>query len=489
MQRCIPWRGTLAIMAMVSMGGIVFGLFHGMFMKNDSPAYAAVETPGSFEGVFIPVVARNYPLAELFGLEMYQMTPEMGLEQALDSGAKWIRRNAMLWSQAEPKRGDYFWGSQPALQQELIDASNSGVEVILIVRSAPDWAREINTKDCSRIKPDALSAFGDFLYQAVKRYSAPPYNVKYWQIWNEPDVLPSVAVEGGINGCWGDPNDPYYGGGYYADVLRAVYPRIKEANPEVQVVVGGLLMDCNPNVANCSDYRQHLYLEGILHHNGAKDGGNYFDVVAFHAYDYYYGSLGRYGNSNWGSGWNETGPVVIAKTHFVRDLLASYNIGNKPIMATEAALICGDYASDPRCWTSDFEQTKAYFVPQLYAAALSEGLQANIWYHLLGWRGSGLLDANLNPLPAYSSYAFAVKELSGASYSRKITDYSSIFGYEFNRSNLRIWLVWSADGQPREITLPSKPVAIWDVFGNHVPLQGTRLEVGIQPLYVEIALH
>lgn len=485
MRKHKPWRGLLVVAMLVLLGGMIFNGGSRLLSNHRGLAYAAVTSPEPPGEVYLPMVMRGSPFNELFGLEMYQITDEMGLEQALNAGAKWIRRNAMLWSQAEPERGEYFWGSQPALQQELIQASQLGVEVILIVRSAPQWARQIANKDCSRIKPEALAAFGDFLYEAVKRYSSPPYNVKYWQIWNEPDVPPSVAVSGGINGCWGDPNDPYYGGGYYADVLQAVYPRIKEANPEAQVVVGGLLMDCNPSVANCSDPRQYRYLEGILYHNGANDGGNYFDVVAFHAYDYYFGSLGRYGNTNWGSRWNETGPVVIAKTRFVRDLLSQYNWRGKPVMATESALLCGVDATEPYCLTSDFENTKAYFVAQLYAAAMAEGLEANIWYHLLGWRGSGLLDANLNPLPAYHAYAFAVQRLSEASYDREIGDYTGVLGYEFNRSNGWTWLVWSQDGVTRTITLPSRPVAIWDVFGNSVPLSGSTLQVTLEPKYVE----
>lgn len=485
MQNHDPWRGLLVVMVVVVLGGMWIDEGYSPFLKAEASSYAAVTTPDSPGDIYMPIVVGGHPQSELFGLEMYQITEEMGLEQALNSGAKWIRRNAMLWSQAEPQRGEYFWGSQPALQQELIQASELGVEVILIVRSAPDWARQVSNKDCSRIKPEALSAFGDFLYEAVKRYSVPPYNVKYWQVWNEPDVPPSVAVPGGINGCWGDPSDPYYGGGYYADVLQAVYPRIKEANPEAQVVVGGLLMDCNPTVANCSDFRQYLYLEGILHHNGANDGGNYFDAVAFHAYDYYFGSLGRYGNTNWDSRWNESGPVVIAKNRFVQNLLALYNWRGKPIMATEAALLCGVDGTEPYCLTSDFENTKAYFVAQLYAAAMAEGLKANIWYHLLGWRGSGLLDANLNPLPAYYAYATAVQRLSEASYNREVTDYANIRIYEFNRSNGWTWLVWSMDGVTRRITLPSRPTAIWDVFGNSVSVSSTTLPVTLEPLYVE----
>ena len=65
--------------------------------------------------------------------------------------------------------------------------------------------------------------------EAVERYSAPPYNVIYWEVGNEPDIDPSLVDGDEIYGCWGDKTDAYYGGGYYAEVLKQVYPAVKKA--------------------------------------------------------------------------------------------------------------------------------------------------------------------------------------------------------------------------------------------------------------------
>jgi hypothetical protein len=83
------------------------------------------------------------------------------------------------------------------------------------------------------------------MHDLVARYSVPPYNVKYWELWNEPDVDPALAglIGGDIPfGCWGDSTDPYYGGGYYAEMLKAVYPRIKAADPQAQVARGRIAL-------------------------------------------------------------------------------------------------------------------------------------------------------------------------------------------------------------------------------------------------------
>ena len=129
------------------------------------------------------------------------------------------------------------------------------------------------------------------MHALVARYSVALYNIKYWELWNEPDIASSNFPGDNLFGCWGDPNDPYYGGGYYADMLREVYPQIKAADPQGQVLVGGLLLDCDPRLgAGCEKVKNNnqpsKFLEGILRKNGVP----FFDGVSFHAYDYYLGS-------------------------------------------------------------------------------------------------------------------------------------------------------------------------------------------------------
>ena len=35
-----------------------------------------------------------------------------------------------------------------------------------------------------------------------------------------------------LYGCWGHNKDPSYEGGYFAEMLKKVYPAMKEANPK-----------------------------------------------------------------------------------------------------------------------------------------------------------------------------------------------------------------------------------------------------------------
>jgi hypothetical protein len=435
-----------------------------------------------------------YSVDTIFGVESHHLHGDeyVAVDQA---NTNWVRLNGLLWSKAEQVEGTIVWDEFADLEQEIFNASTIGMNVILVVRSTPTWAQEDTGSFCGPIKVDKVSAFADFMYEAVKRYSAPPFNVKYWQVWNEPDVDHNIVLTNPDNsfayfGCWGDPADTYYGGGDYADVLQAVYPKVKAANPEAQVLVGGLLLPCKQGVSKGPCDHQEKYLEGILDHHGAKDGGNYFDYVAFHSYDYYWGSLGKYGNSNWGSRWDDS-PVITKKTAFLKDVMTQYGYTQKPLLSTETALVCGSDGEEPMCLTGDFEDTKAYYVAHSYSNAIADDLVVNLWYATRsGWRGNDLLGSGSVKLPAFFSFWFARQKLMNGAFSRSLSEYSDITGFEFNLYDHRIWVVWStakdAAGNPAatQIILPDIPWSVWDVFGKSIPITGTDFTVTTKPQYI-----
>jgi hypothetical protein len=180
---------------------------------------------------------------------MHRIAPGGGLQLVKDSGAYWVRKNALLWSEVEPQEGARNWEAIANLEAELKNAADSGLQTILIVRSTPAWAQKLPGVSCGQILPEKMGAFGAFLHDVVSRYSQPPYNVRYWELGNEPDVDPAFVDANSIFGCWGDQTDPEgYGGGVYAEMLKVAYPQIKAVDPQAQVLIGGLLLDCDPDI-------------------------------------------------------------------------------------------------------------------------------------------------------------------------------------------------------------------------------------------------
>lgn len=430
--------------------------------------------------VFLPLIITQHPTETVFGVETNSIQPDEQLEMLVEAGTSWIRRNGIKWSDVEPQPGQIDWSAIESMGSEVSIAKEEGTEVIVIVRNTPEWAQKYPGSVCGPIREDAYDDFGEFMFQVVSRLSAPPYNVKYWEIGNEPDAGIVYGTDELPYGCWGDITKPYFGGEDFVEMLKVVYPRIKAADPESQVLLGGLLLDCDPinppefppGSGQLKDCTSSRFLEGILANNGAGS----FDGVSFHSYDNYYGSIGLYGNLSWHSN-NETGPVVRAKARFIKDTLAAYGADDKYIMNTETALLCSDNCDE------NFELTKAYFLVQNYALSMVEGVKSNIWFDLHGrWRESGLIFSDGEPRPAMYTYRQARSMIGGAQFTEDVSQ-DSIMGYEFRHFNRRVWVLWSTDLQTHTFTLPGVPAAIEDSFGAEVPVNNS-IKIGIQPVFV-----
>jgi hypothetical protein len=425
------------------------------------------------------------PVIPIGGIELHHITDRGGLELLQGSNTYWVRLNNIFWSLVESEEGERNWDAVANIELELINASEQGYEVIFILRDSPAWARSFPKYSCGPVKQDKLDRYGSFVYDVVTRYSVPPYNVRYWELGNEPDVSPKFVKPDNQFGCWGDPNDLYYGGDYYAEMLKVVYPKIKAADPQAQVLVGGLLLDCDPinppetspGSGELKDCKPATFLEGILQ-NG---GGDFFDGVSFHAYDYYYESLGLYGNANWQTSSLTEGPCIAAKAAYLRSILEGYGHPDKYLINTETALLCSKI-DQPVCKSEDFNHTKASYLAQSYASALANGLRGNIWYSIVGWLGSGLTD-NMTPLPALDAYHVSLNLLNEATFSQEITQYPQITGFEFTRPDSRLWVIWGLGDTNQTIQLPSIPTSISDIYGN--PLSASQdIELTFSPIYI-----
>jgi hypothetical protein len=482
-----------------------------IFYKSGSNPVAAQIDGYEVDAIYFPVVFHNYPHRTIFGVEMDQIANSQGLEKMVSAGADWVRRNGVLWSELEPVQGGgYDWSVLEGLEEELLLARSNQMEPILIVRGVPVWAQVGPFYHaCGPIAPSTLSAFGNFIYALVQRYSSAPYQIKYLEIWNEPDVDPSLLSNGDLPfGCLGDKSDTlYYGGKKFATVLQTVSLNAKAANPNIKIIVGGLLLDCNPNdppyfqpEKKCIPSR---YLEGIL----AVGGKSYFDGISFHAYDFFsldetFFSNGIYGNPGWNNGGfshvlvGDLKPVVVAKSRYIKNTLSAYGASGKFLMNTETGLLCGGALDPPGgsgCEStpdSSFEKLKASYVPQTYAAAIAEGLVANIWYTPRGWRNSGLLNSDLTPRPAYHAFVLAHDMLKNAAFIREVNEFASdqIFGYEFMEGMRKFWIVWTLDGKSHDMNLQVSPIAVWDEVGLPVYANGNAgiLTIeGLKTIYID----
>jgi hypothetical protein len=450
---------------------------NSVYLGGIQPVYAT----GS-NLIYLPLILKDFPqLKTVFGIQMGSVTEAGGLSKVAETKAYWAGGIGISWAAVEPSLGARNWSALNRIGQEMKDVAIKGMVPIVNVRTTPGWAQLYPGYICGPMKQEYFDEFASFMYDTVARYSIPPYNVKYWEIWNEPDIDRSLVFVDSDWGCWGDQNDAYYGGWYYAEMLKVVYPQIKAADPQAQVLVGGLLLDCDPRPgAGCQLLGKSIlpskFLEGILINNGAP----FFDGISFHAYDYYYGQSGKYGNSNWQSAWNTTGPVLAVKSQFIQSKLSEYGVSGKILMNTELAILCDSCSNDPT-----FEATKANYVAQAYAAAIANGLRANLWYSLFGWRNSGLLNPDLSPRLGYTAFQFSRAELIDSVFLRDITEFSGVKGFELNRGDRRVWVLWSLNGTSYLVTPSQAPIKACTVQGVCTANPSLPIPVTLEPIYLE----
>ena len=435
---------------------------------------------------FLPNLMRDFrPQAPLIGVALEGYFDAAGLQEALRLSPRFGRRwREIAWREVEPREGEYHWEVLAPLEAELKTAAGANLTPMINIQMTPLWAQKVEGYACGPIRADKFEAFARFMEQLVQRYgSATEYNVRYWQIGNEPDVAVGILPGDSVFGCWGDQADPYYGGGHYAEMLKVVYPRMKAADSRSQVMVGGLLLECDPYTMTVPDtckneerLKSGLFLEGLLR----AGGGDFFDILDVHTYgllsmdlparmsDYY----------SWSPATGGTG--LPEKVAFARRLFDQYGIPTKAIMSTELALKC-EQPSD------DCEEVGAAYIPRVYAEAYGLQLAGGVYYAMITeFMYKGLLLPDLTPKKQYAAYRFMGAQLSWSEYVGPVTDFAGVSGYEFNRSRLRrLMILWSTDGTEQRFAPPSDFVQAYDKYGNVLPLSEGEVVVGWSPIYVE----
>ncbi len=430
----------------------------------------------------------------VFGIASYNLADSKHVSAMVDSKATWVRRIRLFeWMNAQPtESGGINWGAFASAEQEILAMSSKGIQIVAVVQGTPSWAQAVAGKTCGAIRSDKLVKFGDFLQQLVARYSVAPYNIKHFELYNEPDVAPNLVEDTSEFGCWGADGDTYYGGRTYGEMLKVAYPRIKSGNPAAQVLIGGLLLDCRPpGRAPTNTCIPAHFLEGILD----IGAGNAFDIVSFHGYDYFDNTLGRYVSVGWDSSSSTTGPVSIAKASFIREVLASRNVTGKRLMNTESALVVWQAPGGTVAFPADapkqqaFDDTKRNYMAQVMGAAMVHNIDANIWFDLNGWQASGLIDAN-GDRPARLAMRNMRTILPNPSAARTLTNAelggsTDAMGYGFVQSGKQVWLIWTKTAASATVTLPQTPVSINNVVGITQTVTGATIALDGTPLFVK----
>lgn len=157
----------------------------------------------------------------------------------------------------------------------------------------PIWDNGENGTPVNDNNPYAL-----YCWKAATTYG--PY-VKFWEIWNEPDIdngngwappgHPGNWWENAPGPCETKIKAPIY---FYVRLLRISYEVIKSVDPSAYVCVGGLGWPSYLDVI-CR-YTDNPYDGSVDAAKYPFKGGAYFDVMSFHSYPHIDNSLREWSN-------------------------------------------------------------------------------------------------------------------------------------------------------------------------------------------------
>lgn len=223
---------------------------------------------------------------------------------AREMGASWIVEY-FPWAYIETAPGRYDWRHSDMI---IAHAANQGLTVIARLGMTPAWARPdpaVQETTFTYLDEVAYVDFAAFAAAFAARYGD---TVRYIIVWNEPNL----SFEWGFR-----PVDPEG----YVDLLAAVYPAVRNANSQVQVLAGALAPTLEPE-GSPAGLNDLLYLERMYQAGGAA----YFDALAAHAYGLVFPP--------------EMSPAPellnFRRVELLRDIMMRYGDAEKPIFVTES---------------------------------------------------------------------------------------------------------------------------------------------------------
>jgi polysaccharide biosynthesis protein PslG len=307
------------------------------------------------------------------------------LDLARDAGASAVRVDVQ-WSSLETGgKGARSGWYLDKLDRFMAGAERRGMKVIAMLWSTPCWAStapETLRQGCAgawwergvdSYPPRNASDYADVAAFVAGRYGS---TLAALEVWNEPNLSEGTF--------WKAPNKP----AAYAALLRAAYPAVKAADPDVAVLAGALAFADRP-------FLEALYAEGI---QGSYDG------ISLHPYNEW-----RHPGDRWREEWRKY--AFVPGLEWIR--AAQERVGDRtPLWITEFGwTACRDGG-----WCVSEAQQAEYIRAAFHILGGLDFVEAAIVYNLRdkgtdGGKESnwGVVRRDFSPKPSYAALAAALR--------------------------------------------------------------------------------
>ena len=177
------------------------------------------------------------------------------------------------------------------------------IGLIVRISNPPAWSRAGGNEVGTYAPPDDYSDFADFAGAVAARYRG---QVRYYQIWNEPNIYPEWGVYA---------TDPVA----YTALLKAGATAIRASDPAAVIIAGALAatIDLDGTTTGGRNFSDLLFLQRMYDAGAAP----YFDIMATQGYGLWSGPTDR-----------RMHPRVMnfGRPQFIRDLMVANGDARKP---------------------------------------------------------------------------------------------------------------------------------------------------------------
>lgn len=397
----------------------------------------------SFLVFLIPFGARTQGIDSRFGINAFVLN-RYGQQEwdkptiILKDMGVGFSREEFIWELIEPEKGAFEWDVYDA----SIDAlSPSGVNILGVLDYSAPWATEdLNRENADKYMPN-LDDWQNYVGRVVNRYKG---KVKYWQIWNEPNIAVFFKPE---------PN-----ASQYFEILKSAYEIIKKEDSTAQVVIAG---------TSGVDV-------GYLRELKDLGAGDYFDILAVHPYSFDFRSPPE-----------DSFPDNMKNAQSI-----SEEFGDKPIWLTEFGWPISDEDKLD-------ENIQARYLSRIYLMSYQfNKVEKLFWYDLRNdgddredrENNFGLLNRDYSKKESYYAYKNLIDILGGGEFVNANVD-DGFFDFRFIKGDYQIRVVWDTkSNNTLVLDSNSSDFKILDLVGNEIiPKNNNKLtsvSISDSPIFI-----
>lgn len=314
--------------------------------------------------------------------------------RARQLGTKWVREEFTASRLHADTSGRYWWTDY---DRTVNQERKAGLQILGLLDYSNTWTfHDHGTMPHGDIRRLA-SDFARYAYDVVRHFRG---RVRYWEIWNEPNV----------DSFWHPSPDA----ADYAVLLNAAGSAVKHADRRSKIVLAG---------TSGIDLR---FIRAVASHTRR------FDVVAVHPYR------------------------NLPETSFLDQVKALRNL-HKPIWFSEIGWPAGD-----GCDSCYGEVEQARYLVRFYALAAAAGIQRVFWYDLRDDPHTasnpeahfGLLRRDLSAKPAFVAFAYLSRLLDASRFvGADALGRHGLYSLRFQHGASHIDVLWNASNTNRKLTL------------------------------------